>query len=111
MKKNILVSVDRGETRVAVLEAKGSPTQAKRRKKAAPATSSRSPSSTWSVAAAVRSSATSTRERSTTSYPGWRRHSSTSDWSETALHVDEIVLPGGQAVSKRAAAAAAESTS
>ena len=25
MKKNILVSVDRGETRVAVLEAKGSP--------------------------------------------------------------------------------------
>ena len=35
MKKNILVSVDRSETRVAVLEAKGSPTEGKRRKKAA----------------------------------------------------------------------------
>ena len=43
MKKNILVSVDRGETRVAVLEAKGSPSQAKRRKKA-------SPSDEWKVA-------------------------------------------------------------
>jgi len=37
MKKNILVSVDRGETRVAVLEAKGAPARGgRRRKKAAP---------------------------------------------------------------------------
>ena len=36
MKKNILVSVDSGETRVAVLEAKGSPKEGKRPKKAAP---------------------------------------------------------------------------
>ena len=36
MKKNILVSVDRGETRVAVLEAKGSPQEGKRPKKATP---------------------------------------------------------------------------
>ena len=41
MKKNILVSVDRGETRVAVLEAKGAPS--KKRKKAAP-------SNEWKVA-------------------------------------------------------------
>src|ERR671923_195424 len=41
MKKNILVSVDRGETRVATLEAKGAPT--KKRKKA-------SPSDEWKVA-------------------------------------------------------------
>ena len=43
MKKNILVSVDRGETRVAVLEAKGSPQEGKRPKKA-------SPSNEWKVA-------------------------------------------------------------
>jgi len=43
MKKNILVSVDRSETRVAVLEAKGSPIEGKRRKKA-------SPSNEWKVA-------------------------------------------------------------
>ena len=36
MKKEILVSVDRGETRVAVLEAKGTPARGRRRKKAAP---------------------------------------------------------------------------
>src|SRR6187549_2710209 len=43
MKKNILVSVDRGETRVAVLEAKGSPKAGKRPKKA-------TPSNEWKVA-------------------------------------------------------------
>src|SRR2546423_13623703 len=36
MKKNILVSVDSGEPRVAVLAAKGSPKEGKRPKKAAP---------------------------------------------------------------------------
>ena len=37
MKKEILVSVDRGETRVATLEGKGAPTRGKgRQKKAAP---------------------------------------------------------------------------
>src|SRR5215216_4668354 len=36
MKKNILVSVDRGETRVATLEATGKPQEGTRRKKAAP---------------------------------------------------------------------------
>ena len=41
MKKNILVSVDPGETRVATLEAKGTP--AKKHKKA-------SPSDEWKVA-------------------------------------------------------------
>src|SRR5262249_32152596 len=43
MKKNILVSVDRSETRVAVLEAKGSPAGGQRRKKAGP-------SDEWKVA-------------------------------------------------------------
>ena len=43
MKKNILVSVDRGETRVATLEAKGAPQTQKKRKKAAP-------SDEWKVA-------------------------------------------------------------
>src|SRR5215207_8150723 len=36
MKKNILVSVDPGETRVAVLEAKGQPSRRSKNKKAAP---------------------------------------------------------------------------
>ena len=78
MKKNILVSVDRGETRVAVLEAKGSPQGGQAPEEGnARAMNGRSPSCTSSGGAAVRSSATSTRARSTTSCPdggGVRRH-------------------------------------
>ena len=88
MKKQVLVSVDRGETRVALLEATGSPApnatvapppHSKARR---PATAS--PSSTSSAAARARSSATSTRAGSTTSCPAWRPPSSTSASRRTA---------------------------
>ena len=91
VKKQVLVSVDRGETRVALLEATGNPPPPKPRHTAPqrqrgqtrpPATAS--PSSTWSAAAAARSSATSTRARSTTSSPASRPRSSTSASRRTA---------------------------
>ena len=72
MKKQVLVSVDRGETRVALLEATGTPAREGAARRSAQAARTRprataSPSSTSSAAAAARSSATSTRARSTTS--------------------------------------------
>ena len=101
MKKNILVSVDRGETRVAVLEAQGAPGPRGKRKKAVPGDEWKVAELYVSAEAAARSSATSTRARSTTSCPGWRPPSSTSVERDGFLHVDEIVLPGGKAVPKR----------
>ena len=91
LKKQVLVTVDRGETRVAMLEAPGDPAPAEvttwRRAPRRRATSPRataSPRSTSSAAAAARSSATSTRARSTTSCPASRRRSSTSASTRTA---------------------------
>ena len=94
MKKTILVSAERGETRVAVLEAKTKGGKA-----------GASPSSTSSAAAAARSSATSTRARSTTSCPGWRPPSSTSAWSATASSTS--TRSSCPAASRRRSAAAA----
>src|SRR5512133_3425456 len=100
MKKNILVSVDRGETRVATLEAKGAPT--KKRKKA-------SPSDEWKVAELY---VERRGQRSIVGNIYKGKVDNVLPGMEAAfvdiglerngfLHVDEIVLPGGQAVPKR----------
>ena len=102
MKKNILVSVDRGETRVAVLEAKGSPTQAKRRKKAAP-------SNEFKVAELYverrgRRSIVGNiyKGKVDNVLPGMEAAFVDIGLERNGfLHVDEIVLPGGQAIPKR----------
>ena len=102
MKKNILVSVDRGETRVAVLEAKGSPNQAKRRKKAAP-------SNEFKVAELYverrgRRSIVGNiyKGKVDNVLPGMEAAFVDIGLERNGfLHVDEIVLPGGQAVPKR----------
>ena len=106
MKKKILVSVDAGETRVAVLEAKGRPRRRTKEgsgqdgvRRTARATTGGSASSTSSAAARARSSATSTRASSTTSCPAWRRPSSTSASSATASCTStRSSLPDGKAV-------------
>ncbi|HEY6770894.1 MAG TPA: Rne/Rng family ribonuclease [Solirubrobacterales bacterium] len=102
MKKNILVSVDRGETRVAVLEAKGSPQGGKRRKKA-------SPSDEWKVAELYverrgRRSIVGNvyKGKVDNVLPGMEAAFVDIGLERNGfLHVDEIVLPGGQAVPKR----------
>ena len=100
MKKNILVSVDRGETRVATLEAKGSPQ--KKRKKA-------SPSDEWKVAELYverrgRRSIVGNiyKGKVDNVLPGMEAAFVDIGLERNGfLHVDEIVLPGGQAVPKR----------
>jgi ribonuclease G len=100
MKKNILVSVDRGETRVATLEAKGSPS--KKRKKA-------SPSDEWKVAELYverrgRRSIVGNiyKGKVDNVLPGMEAAFVDIGLERNGfLHVDEIVLPGGQAVPKR----------
>ena len=84
MKKNILVSVDRGETRVAVLEGKGAPARGRRRKKAAPGPD-------WKVAELYverrgRRSIVGNiyKGKVDNVLPGMGPPSSTSAWSETA---------------------------
>ncbi|HEX3561237.1 MAG TPA: Rne/Rng family ribonuclease, partial [Solirubrobacterales bacterium] len=102
MKKNILVSVDRSETRVAVLEAKGSPTEGKRRKKA-------SPSNEWKVAELYverrgRRSIVGNiyKGKVDNVLPGMEAAFVDIGLERNGfLHVDEIVMPGGQAVPKR----------
>jgi ribonuclease G len=102
MKKSILVSVDRGETRVAVLEAKGSPNPRKRRKKAAPGEE-------WKVAELYverrgRRSIVGNiyKGRVDNVLPGMEAAFVDIGLERNGfLHVDEIVLPGGQAVPKR----------
>ena len=91
MRKQVLVSVDRGETRVAILEGQGGRRRSEGAERAAVEGRSRrstrtggSPSSTSSAAAGARSSATSTRAGSTTCSPGWRPRSSTSASRRTA---------------------------
>src|SRR5918995_1442702 len=102
MKKNILVSVDRGETRVAVLEAKGSPNQAKRRKKAAP-------SNEFKVAELYverrgRRSIVGNiyKGKVDNVLPGMEAAFVDIGLERNGfLHVDEIVMPDGKAVPKR----------
>jgi ribonuclease G len=100
MKKNILVSVDRGETRVATLEATGAPT--KKRKKAAP-------SDEWKVSELYverrgRRSIVGNiyKGKVDNVLPGMEAAFVDIGLERNGfLHVDEIVLPGGQAVPKR----------
>ena len=100
--KNILVSVDRGETRVAVLEAKGSPKEGKRPKKA-------TPSNEWKVAELYverrgRRSIVGNiyKGKVDNVLPGMEAAFVDIGLERNGfLHVDEIVLPGGQAVPKR----------
>jgi ribonuclease G len=102
MKKNILVSVDRGETRVAVLEAKGTPARGRRRKKA-------SPGPDWKVAE-LYVERRGKRSIVGNIYKG--KVDNVLPGMEAAfvdfglerngfLHVDEIVMPDGKAVPKR----------
>ncbi len=100
MKKNILVSVDRGETRVATLEAKSAPS--KKHKKAAP-------SDEWKVAELYverrgRRSIVGNiyKGKVDNVLPGMEAAFVDIGLERNGfLHVDEIVLPGGQAVPKR----------
>ena len=104
MKKNILVSVDRGETRVAVLEAKGAAAAGKiaRRKKAAPGEE-------WKVSELY---VERRGKRSIVGNVYKGKVDNVLPGMEAAfvdfglerngfLHVDEIVMPGGKAVPKR----------
>ena len=93
MKKQVLVTVDRGETRVAILEAEGDPAAAQGDEpgRAAAASAVTAAAGLTRVAelyierrGTARSSATSTRARSTTSCPGSRPRSSTSASTRTA---------------------------
>ncbi|MDP9227443.1 MAG: Rne/Rng family ribonuclease, partial [Actinomycetota bacterium] len=103
MKKEILVSVDRGETRVAVLEAKGKAARGNgRRKKAAPGTD-------WNVAELYverrgRRSIVGNiyKGKVDNVLPGMEAAFVDIGLERNGfLHVDEIVLPGGKAVPKR----------
>jgi ribonuclease G len=102
MKKNILVSVDRGETRVAVLEAKGAPSRGRRRKKAAP-------DADWKVAELYverrgRRSIVGNiyKGRVDNVLPGMEAAFVDIGLERNGfLHVDEIVLPGGQLAPRR----------
>ncbi|MGH2576429.1 MAG: Rne/Rng family ribonuclease, partial [Actinomycetota bacterium] len=103
MKKNILVSVDRGETRVAVLEAKGAPARGGRRRKKA------APGEDWKVAELYverrgRRSIVGNiyKGRVDNVLPGMEAAFVDIGLERNGfLHVDEIVLPGGQVVPKR----------
>jgi ribonuclease G len=104
MKKSILVSVDRGETRVAVLEAKGRPTRdgGKRRKPT-------SPGSEWRVGELYverrgRRSIVGNiyKGRVDNVLPGMEAAFVDIGLERNGfLHVDEIVLPGGKVAPKR----------
>ncbi|MDX6632879.1 MAG: ribonuclease, partial [Solirubrobacterales bacterium] len=106
MKKTILVSVDRGETRVAVLEAKGTP--ARRAKD--PGTPKPPDSPAGYTVAELYIERRGRRSIVGNVYKG--RVDNVLPGMEAAfvdiglerngfLHVDEIVLPGGEAVPKR----------
>ena len=100
MKKNILVSVDRGETRVATLEAKSAPS--KKHKKAAP-------SDEWKVAELYverrgRRSIVGNiyKGKVDNVLPGMEAAFVDIGLERNGfLHVDEIVMPDGKAVPKR----------
>jgi ribonuclease G len=103
MKKNILVSVDRGETRVAVLEAKGAPARGGRRRKKA------APGEDWKVAELYverrgRRSIVGNiyKGRVDNVLPGMEAAFVDIGLERNGfLHVDEIVMPDGKAVPKR----------
>jgi ribonuclease G len=102
MKKEILVSVDRGETRVAVLEGKGNPARGRRRKKA-------SPGSDLKVAELYverrgRRSIVGNiyKGKVDNVLPGMEAAFVDFGLERNGfLHVDEIVMPDGKAVPKR----------
>jgi ribonuclease G len=107
MKKNILVSVDRGETRVAVLEAKGSPARAlkdNKKKRSAP-----KPSDEWKPAELYverrgRRSIVGNvyKGRVDNVLPGMEAAFVDIGLERNGfLHVDEIALPGGQQAPRR----------
>jgi ribonuclease G len=103
MKKNILVSVDRGETRVAVLEAKGAPARGGRRRKKA------APGEDWKVAELYverrgRRSIVGNIYKGQVDnvLPGMEAAFVDIGLERNGfLHVDEIVMPDGKAVPKR----------
>ena len=103
MKKNILVSVDRGETRVAVLEATGAPARGGRRRKKA------APGEDWKVAELYverrgRRSIVGNiyKGRVDNVLPGMEAAFVDIGLERNGfLHVDEIVMPDGKAVPKR----------
>jgi ribonuclease G len=100
MKKTILVSVDPGETRVAVLEAEGAPDRGKGKK---------APAAGWKVAELYverrgRRSIVGNiyKGRIDNVLPGMEAAFVDIGLERNGfLHVDEIVLPGGKAVPKR----------
>jgi ribonuclease G len=106
MKKNILVSVDRGETRVAVLEAKGTPSRASKEKKKR---SAPKPSAEWRPAELYverrgRRSIVGNvyKGRVDNVLPGMEAAFVDIGLERNGfLHVDEIVLPGGQQAPRR----------
>ncbi len=103
MKKNILVSVDPGETRVAVLEAKGQTSRQSKNKKAAPGASG------WKVAELYverrgRRSIVGNiyKGKVDNVLPGMEAAFVDIGLERNGfLHVDEIVLPGGEQAPKR----------
>jgi len=103
MKKNILVSVDRGETRVAVQEAKGQPSRGTKNKKASPGGQG------WKVAELYverrgRRSIVGNiyKGRVDNVLPGMEAAFVDIGLERNGfLHVDEIVMPDGKAVPKR----------
>jgi ribonuclease G len=102
MRKNILVSVDRGETRVAVLEAKGRPPARANRKAA-------QPGEEWQVAELYverrgRRSIVGNiyKGRVDNVLPGMEAAFVDIGLERNGfLHVDEIVLPGGESAPRR----------
>ena len=102
MKKEILVSVDRGETRVAVLEGKGNPTRGRRRKKAQPG-SELKVAELYVERRGKRSIVGNIYKGKVDNVlPGMEAAFVDFGLERNGfLHVDEIVMPDGKAVPKR----------
>ena len=110
MRKQVLVTVDRGETRVAMLEAvratpRRRPSRRRRRGKKKPEVPAgyRVAEIYFERRGGGRSSATSTRARSTTSCAGLEAAFVDIGLDKNGfLHVDEIVIPGQEQAAPRA---------
>ena len=102
MKKEILVSVDRGETRVAVLEGKGNPARGRRRKKASPG-SELKVAELYVERRGKRSIVGNIYKGKVDNVlPGMEAAFVDFGLERNGfLHVDEIVMPDGKAVPKR----------
>ena len=102
MKKEILVSVDRGETRVAVLEGKGTPARGRRRKKASPG-SDLKVAELYVERRGKRSIVGNIYKGKVDNVlPGMEAAFVDFGLERNGfLHVDEIVMPDGKAVPKR----------